>query len=481
MICQLEDIETNAKVSIANVHLPARPSNVLGRLKTMSRTIEKLSKFSSSGTKNSVPLDGLVVVTGDFNSDGSSVAGKLLQTGYSPYGTVRDRNYKAKITKASATNMRHNYNFQDAYYGSIRQECAEVTVSLKGREPGCMDQLFYHVPGNRSKRTTQQHNSMKIPKATTTGGRRTARRVKAAQRMARTKRVSSQKDGALRIESVLATVLQGDAPRLEIINAGLPNVDEGFPSDHIPIGALFAPNPEFSVNDVPADDNDNKEIAPSTSFLSAQPQEPTNGNLQSEQEPTNILSSKSTRQVSGVSSSVRRRREATIESVGFRRRHNAVLGFCNFWLSDRGATELIRDQPLYKNPITKTISQIKKKSRAPDLMCVLSNTLVIVEIAVAANPQSVRRQKLEKYADLPGLLADHSTRVQDESWSVHQSPLAIVMDNVGRIPDDTQQDIRRLVELSHGADFSEEQVEVEVQRFCNQLQAAVDNCFTAIV
>jgi hypothetical protein len=36
--------------------------------------------------------------------------------------------------------------------------------------------------------------------------------------MARTKVVATQTDGTLRVEAVLATVLQDDAPRLETIN-----------------------------------------------------------------------------------------------------------------------------------------------------------------------------------------------------------------------------------------------------------------------
>ena len=140
--------------SVACVHLPAKPSNIMGRLKTMSNTIQKLAHYdsmtksttktttkrgedgnSSKRSQSSNFLDGLVVVAGDFNCDQNSVTAKLLTTGYSPYGNLKDRNYKANVSKASAFLMKHDYRFKDVYEKQ-RRNVAPVTVSLAGRGPG---------------------------------------------------------------------------------------------------------------------------------------------------------------------------------------------------------------------------------------------------------------------------------------------------------------------------------------------------------
>jgi hypothetical protein len=149
--------------AIANLHLPARPSNILGRLKTMSRTVQKLASLDrrrQPHPHSSAPLDGLLMVAGDFNSDQHSVATQLLKRGSSPYGNLRDRNYKAKVTKSSALEMRHAYRFQDVYETQflgtdgkrtiVRDIYAPITVSLKGQGPGCMDHLFYAVASSNT-------------------------------------------------------------------------------------------------------------------------------------------------------------------------------------------------------------------------------------------------------------------------------------------------------------------------------------------
>jgi endonuclease/exonuclease/phosphatase family metal-dependent hydrolase len=139
MVCQMQEIDQGATFCVANVHLPARPSNVMGRLKSMSHTIEKMARLDPKMRKS--PLDGLCIVAGDFNCDQNSVTAKLLTTGYSPYGNLKDRNYKANVSKASAFMMRHDYRFKDVY--EKRRDVAPVTVSLTGRGPGCTDHLFF--------------------------------------------------------------------------------------------------------------------------------------------------------------------------------------------------------------------------------------------------------------------------------------------------------------------------------------------------
>mmetsp|Transcript_17195 Transcript_17195/g.42896 ORF Transcript_17195/g.42896 Transcript_17195/m.42896 type:complete len:84 (-) Transcript_17195:3946-4197(-) len=44
--------EVKASFAIANLHLPARPSNVLGRLNTMSKTIRKLGELDKAMKKD---------------------------------------------------------------------------------------------------------------------------------------------------------------------------------------------------------------------------------------------------------------------------------------------------------------------------------------------------------------------------------------------------------------------------------------------
>ena len=47
-------------------------------------------------------LDGSVFVCGDFNCEPNTITTQLLTHGSTPYGTLRDRNYRAKISKAAA-------------------------------------------------------------------------------------------------------------------------------------------------------------------------------------------------------------------------------------------------------------------------------------------------------------------------------------------------------------------------------------------
>jgi hypothetical protein len=79
----MQEIDPGDTFCVSNVHLPARPSNVMGRLKSMSHTIQKMARLDPRVRKS--PLDGLCVVAGDFNCDQNSVTAKLLTTGYSPH------------------------------------------------------------------------------------------------------------------------------------------------------------------------------------------------------------------------------------------------------------------------------------------------------------------------------------------------------------------------------------------------------------
>jgi endonuclease/exonuclease/phosphatase family metal-dependent hydrolase len=453
MVCQIQEVdkpgnvEAGATFCVANVHLPAKPSNIMGRLKTMSLIIQKMTRYDSPVRHS--PLDGLLLVAGDFNCDQNSVTAKLLTTGSSPYGNIKDRNYRANISKASAFTMKHDYRFKDVYEGN-RDDVAPVTVSLTGRGPGCMDQLFFAQ--NDAKKQARQNsrplnvaNGIIKPGRKKNMGKRKVRRQRVAWMLKR-EIIQSSLPTAVQVESILATVFGPDDKRLEIINNGLPNVKNGFPSDHIPIGALFVPNKN---NREMKEEYDTEKTNEKT--IVSPKEDPTNTPC----EPNK----------SGTSSNVQKRREVSITSVSTRRRHNLVLGCVAQWLTERGANDIHRDQPLYKLKFAQGAKKLKKKSRAPDLVCRLGNSLIIVEITVSGKPDFVRLSKLEKYEDLEKILQS-SPSVQDAGLTVH-FPFVILLDEFGGIPKATRQDILELAKLTESSD---EKAESDAQRFCNHLQ-----------
>jgi endonuclease/exonuclease/phosphatase family metal-dependent hydrolase len=459
---------TTGMFAIANVHLPARPSNVMGRLIAMSRTVQKLAAYDPP-RRGASPLDGLLVVAGDFNCDQNSVTARLLTTGRSPFGNVRDRNYKANISKVSASKMTHAYRFQDVYDAEedLRKDYASVTVSLSGRGPGCMDHLFFAQMAKAPPK--QQAKPKPINKNERPTAKRRARRTKASRMRARdVGGPNNHISTAVRIESVLATVFKNgtdedalvkNTQRLETINSGLPNVPAGFPSDHIPIGALFVANPDFQ-----------KSAEEDTKSPEEEEKDSINGDAPARQQQQD--------RSGGVSQTVKRRRENGLQSMSIRRRHNTVLRYVADWLQSRGAQDMVRDQPLYKNPFCQGVDGLKQKSRAPDLMCRLgkdedspnnssSSTLVLIEVTVTAQPDAVRTQKLQKYSDLPALLLS-SPAVMKAGLQVVETPLVLVLDELGRIPDETRHDIEVLAALMTD---TPEDAKQEAQRFCNRLQA----------
>jgi hypothetical protein len=435
--------------------LPAKPSNVMGRLKSMSHTIQKMTRYDPKVRKS--PLDGLFVVAGDFNCDQNSVTAKLLTTGYSPYGNLKDRNYKANVSKASAFMMRHDYRFKDVY--EERRDVAPVTVSLTGRGPGCTDHLFF----------AQNRAATKSPPAATQpvkavvgakpsskqGGKRMVRRQRVARIQSR-RTIQLNLPTAMSVGSILATISgPNDTQRLETINNGLPNLEKGFPSDHIPIGALFVPDEDYSKknSDCQKENTDPEEDEPNMASI--------------EEASTTSELTKS----NGVSSSVLKRREAATASVGVKRRHNVVLRCVTEWLTGRGAYDIHRDQPLYKLKFAQGAGKLNKKSRAPDLVCCLGNSLVVIEVTVSGKPDSARLSKLKKYEDLETIL-QASPSVKEEGLTVY-SPFVILLDEHGGIPEETRQDILELARLTSSS--TEEQAETDTQRFCNHLRGVFNN------
>lgn len=423
----MEEIETGATFCIGNVHLPAKPAAILGRLKSISTTIKCMEGCETP--RRVCALDGAMIVAGDFNCDQNSVTAKLLETGSSPYGTLKDRNYKAKVTKEAASSLRHSYRFKDIYADGLREKAAPVTVSLSGRGPGCMDHMYY------ASRVRMQSNGR--PAISRIGGQTMGkRRARKQQAIRRVAEANIEQPSPLRIESVLATIDPDDSVRTETIMKGLPNVSAGFPSDHVPVGALFAPAPNYNKDNTSARNSNEDDEEMNYGFQKGG--------------------------AGGVSANARRRREAYSRSLIVRRRHNAILREVTEWLVSRGAKEAVRDQPLYKWKWANGV-KIGRKLRAPDLCCVIDDKLIIVEVTVAHKPNEMRRQKLEKYKDLAEVLRT-APAVTEAGLEVPEV-FVVLMDEDGEIPDATRQDLYQLATYS-GSGASVEAGKV----FCNHLQ-----------
>jgi len=414
MVVQLAEQSTGATIAIANLHLPAKPSAIEGRLRSMASAIRRIQTCEAVGVKRKrSALDGLAVVVGDFNCGHNAPAVKLLKTGYSLYGTIKDRNYKAKISKKLAANMKHVFRFQDVYDGDIRYDIAPVTVSLHGRGPGSMDHILYSASGDSGRRKSNHPSAAPQTSATTSKGRRQARRGRGVIRKA----VSSapfvrEANARIAIPSILATVRKEDKQRLELIENGLPNEQAGFYSDHVPVGALFA----SKTIDVP-------DARPTKSSL--------------EQLNTSRR---------GV---VNQRRDAYKTSMSTRRRHNKVLRYIAEWLLERGATEMIRDVPLYKwKWLSSSVIRLTKKMRAPDLCCIVNNTMVVIEVTVSQKrAEEIYQTKVDKYQDVFEALAK-SEAINEAGISLSAATMAIVLDENGQLCDESMNDIQNLANLA---------------------------------
>ncbi|KAL3907661.1 MAG: hypothetical protein SGILL_008780, partial [Bacillariaceae sp.] len=256
---------------------------------------------------------------------------------------------------------------------------------------------------------------------------------------------------SVQLYSVLATVNGPcDTERSAIIEDGLPNVRCGFPSDHLPIGALFAGAKEDSGPRYTQNSTDlSLGTTPAKSFSDQ-------GSLEMK---------------TGVSSTVQRRRTASQASFSLRRRHNSILNAVSEWAITRGLDRVACDQPLYKNELLvgHEMQRIKRKSRAPDLMGILCGgrtnpSILIIEVAVASDPGHVREKKLAKYSDLVDILSDSSSYAQCELF-------ALVFHENGTIPPATKHDIELLDQIFSNHTGTSENLHLEVEHFCSHLQS----------
>ncbi|KAL7562680.1 hypothetical protein ACA910_006368 [Epithemia clementina (nom. ined.)] len=461
MVVQLAEIATGATIALANLHLPAKPSAIEGRLRTMASAVRRLQTceavVSSSSRKrqsaaSSSPLNGLTLVVGDFNCDHNSPSVKFLKTGYSLYGTIRDRNYKAKISKKVASNMKHIFRFRDVY-DEIRYDIAPITVSLKGRGPGCMDHILYSAHGaekgtGSTITKTSLLYSLSSSVTSTTGlqgsGKRQFRRERGVNRnsIASTHHPERENFAQVRLASVLATVQATDKARLRVIENGLPNEQAGFYSDHLPVGALF--ESYDSKNELSQDGEEMR------------------SSLGSQYNRGRVL--------------VQERRGAYQSSLATRSRHNKVLRCMAEWLLEVGhAKEMIRDVPLYKWKWITNDLRLTKKMRAPDLCCSVGEgtngdgaggTLIIVEVTVVGrdkNASSVYAEKVSKYQDVLNALSLSMSDAMKVSGisRVASKTTALVLDESGQLYDQSRQDLLHLTRLCVP--------EANAEEVCNQL------------
>ena len=507
MVVQLEEIQTGATLILANLHLFAKPSAIEGRLKTMALTMRRIQELEQNHQhqqqskhhhrhrmfSSTSPLDGTIVVAGDFNCDHPSVTTRLLTTGSVPFGKLKDRNYQAKITKSTAARMKQPFRFQTIYddqnnNANLRRTAAPVTVSLKGRGPGCLDHMFF-VSGRNAKdiqrrggggtrKITHAHHHhdhlSRFSRTSSAGsamqdlllnnsGKRSIRRIRAQQRASQWASRNQNHDGVsqyypVTVQAVLATVDATNATRTQIIMNGLPNEAEGFPSDHLPIGAMFGPDSLYVAATTTT-------TTTTDTFLSSSSSPPP--------PPSSFFAPGHKQHLS--SNAVRRRRQAHAISTMIRRRHNTILRVIADWLLQTcHATDMIRDQPLYKWKYTEGVHGLHQKMRAPDLCCILGHkddgdddnsnnnnnknetkkkkkTLVIVEVSVVgARPDETRADKLHKYRDLAGLLRT-SKHVSDANLAV-ANVFALVFSEDGSIPAATRNDLRSLRALATPGD-----------------------------
>ena len=481
MVVQLEEIQTGARVSVANVHLPAKASAVRGRLQSLSTAIKALEgcerfryRPGTSSSSSSSSLDGTVIVTGDFNCEPRSIVLNLLREGRIPHGTIRDRNYRARISKDLAYNTHHDYRFRNVYQAAPPM-AAPVTVSLRGRRASCMDQLYYTNHKDKQQQHLQQDNA-RASSGRGRGGGGGRIHSRGSKRRARRERGQQLKEGrigqypsTMRIESVLATMdHERDPKRTEIILAGLPNVAEGFPSDHLPIGVLLVPDGNDTL--MPTDEKKK------------------NGNNMGDDNGNDYYYKSG-----GVSINSRRRRESYQQSLWTRRRHNAVLGIVADWLRlSGGASDMLQDEPLYQWKWIQKNAKLPNKQRAPDLCCVVSSsspssdnhnnndqqqqqqqqqqqTLLVVEVTVSTNTDKARGEKQNKYWDLGSHLATSAPVVQ--TGLAVEDLVVVAVQEDGTIPLETTNDLRRLTRLCGFVDDDDK----EVCRITDAIQEALQS------
>jgi endonuclease/exonuclease/phosphatase family metal-dependent hydrolase len=386
-VVKLYDEKSNRAFVLANLHLNAKPSAIEPRLRSIASCMGHIKTVLAGEPAT-------IILGGDLNCEDPSVTTRLITAGSVPFGTIRDRNYKTKITKAVAKNLRHSFRFTSVYSGA--KEAAPVTVCLKGRGPGIMDHLFLCTNSSTSVQTTSSPSSRRqgsTAMSSLAGSKRRSRRQRALYTPSAAVDHGTQDEKPLSIMAVLATVDNDES--YQTILEGLPNVGAGFPSDHLPIGVLLSL--ELAETEI---DIEQTESGTSGTFVGV---------------------AKGHSSLSGAA--VKRRISFQLSSV-VRQRHNQVVQKIADWLPPGSK----RDASLAQLGL----SQLKRKSRAPDLCCVIGNTLFVIEVTVVAakNLDSAVIEKLRKYEDVAPALRTSSYVV--EQGLIVSDTLVVAFDEEGR-------------------------------------------------
>lgn len=413
-IVQLQSL-SNARIILANLHLFAKPSAILGRLKVMSSAVKRTQNLLSETLENGSALDGTVLIGGDLNCNDPSVTTNLIKNGkIKTRRRVKDRNYSHKLTKHSRSGLSHwLYPFTNIY--DDRRDLTNITVSCSGRGPGCMDHLFFVSGKDVRKKSKAQKRRKHATLLNLSQSRRQSRRIRGRPLNVIASGDSNSETSftpllkALRVQSLLAT-MNSDDDRNRIIFGGLPNASKGFPSDHLPIGVLLGPE----------------------------------DSAYQEQQHSHMSKLVPKYRHSGLSQRAQARRDSHSRSLWVRSRHNAVVRAVCEWLIDSGAEQIVRDQPLRKWKWTHGVSSLRRKTRAPDICCVLTNTLLVVEVTVG--PERLRQEKLRKYNDLAAQLRT-SPAVTEENLCVAEV-MVLVIEPDGTVPITTTAEVERLAALA---------------------------------
>ena len=440
---------TPTTVSIGNVHLPAKPSALEGRLRFTLSTVRRLLAQSPTG-----PL----IFCGDLNCDQRAPHLRYyLERGYMPGGTVlKDRNYRLRLSKKSAGAMKHKARFVHAYH---RNEddldrnkddpslIANVTVSLHGRGPGCMDHIYYTPDLRHHVRTGigAWNIRPKPGKRSSRRGRGATARVRPTQFTASSSS-SSSSSPKYRVAALLATMDQ-NYTRTQLIHDGLPNESEGFYSDHLPVGALFAP--AVARADRPR--------------------------IQSTERIHNQVSRHGS--PSGLSTVAQQRRATYQTSAVRRHRHNAVLRTVLASMETACVGAVLRDVPLYKWPWA--LPGVRQKTRAPDVCAVVLGptnddavvvVVVVLEVTVVQQDAAAAyAEKVEKYRDVTSAL--QTSVPQQSNYTTLDHTLVVALDAVGNLAPQSREDLQTLWALcgreAHVLEDLVQELQFTVQEYNN--------------
>ena len=233
--------------------------------------------------------------------------------------------------------------------------------------------------------------------------------------------------------------------RTQLIHDGIPNESEGFYSDHLPVGALFAP--AVARADRPR--------------------------IQSTERIHNQVSRHGS--PSGLSTVAQQRRATYQTSAVRRHRHNAVLRTVLASMETACVGAVLRDVPLYKWPWA--LPGVRQKTRAPDVCAVVlgptnDDAVVVVVLEVTVVQQDAAAayaEKVEKYRDVTSAL--QTSVPQQSNYTTLDHTLVVALDAVGNLAPQSREDLQTLWALcgreAHVLEDLVQELQFTVQEYNN--------------